>query len=468
MTEESISRIMARRVLSTKYEDLPTEVIHQAKRVLLDAVTNCLGGCSSDASVMAERMLRKLGGVSESTIIGSGIKLPCAHTAIINGTMLRYLDFMDTYAVPASPAPSGAHPCENIPGILAVAESAGTPAKDVITAIVLAYDLTARFCAAFATLPLHIKGWHHSTFGQYISPFIAGKLLGLDENQLVNAVGISGAHNMTLEIIDAPGEEYNMTKNIVYPFASASGIQAALLAREGFTGPEKVIEGAHGFVQTTVDGKCDVMKLTEYRTGYAVMDIIMKAHPVNILTAGVVDCTLSLVKDNLIRPQDIKQIRVQVSEETEAHTNDPVKRHPKNKESADHSTPFIVAMAIIEKEFTPSQYSPKWYADSFVNDLIDKVKMQANPEFENYMLLAAIVEIEMISGAKYKQRVDFPKGTSANPITDAELIEKFRSTVSRPVALMDSNRVDAIVKTIFDLERLGNIGQFMDLLRINR
>jgi 2-methylcitrate dehydratase len=464
----SISRKLARQVLNTKYEDLPEEVIHQAKRVLLDALANVLGGRLSDASLISERAFSLLEGVHESTVIGSGMQLPCTHAAVTNGVALRYLDFMDTYAVPVSPTPSGTHPCENIPAILAIAEREHLSGKDVITAVVIAYELTARFCEAFAGLPLSVRGWHHSTFGQYIVPLVAGKLMALNEDQLVNAIGISGTHNMTLEIIDSPGEEYNMTKNIVYPFSSASGIQAALLAKEGFTGPERIIEGENGFIQSTVDRKCDLGKFEEKRDSYAIMNIIMKAYPVNILTAGVADCTLSLVTDNCIKPEEVSQIKVQVSAETESHTNDPVKRHPKNKESADHRTPYIVAMAIKDKEITPSQILPKWFADPLVNQLIDRVHMEANPEFINILQLASIVEIEMFSGIKYRQRVDFPKGTSINPIPDSELIEKFRSTVTSPVKQMDSHHIDQIVQRVFDLESAGNISSLMDLLHVQR
>jgi 2-methylcitrate dehydratase len=459
-----ISHELATLVLDIKYDDLDESTRHQAKRVLLDGLANILGGCSSDAGRIVERTLKSLGGSPESTVIGSGIKLPCVNAAIINGTMLRYLDFMDTCAAMGPRGPQGAHPCENIPAILAVAEREHTNGRDAIAAIVAAYELTGRFCSAFARSPLAARGWHHSTFGQFIVPLVAGKLMGLDENQLVNAVGISGTHNATLEVVDSPGEEYNMTKNIVYPFAAASGIQAALLAKEGFTGPERVIEGEGGFAQSTVKRQCDLDKLRKNDGRPAIMDVIMKVHPVNILSGSVADCVLSLVQKNAIRAKDVVRVKVWVSAATEAHTNDPVKRHPKNKESADHSTPFIVAMAIIAKELTPSQYSPKYFADPLVNSLIDKVEMEADPEFKDQKFLGSKVEIELTSGAKFEERVDFPKGFITNPVSDDELIAKFRSITAQSGRQVDEQRIDQIVDAVFAFDELDDVGALMSLL----
>jgi 2-methylcitrate dehydratase len=160
--------------------------------------------------------------------------------------MVRYLDYNDLYVVPAGKWYVGVHPSDSIPGILAVGERMNSSGKDVITAIVLSYELSARFCHGATNPPLSKLGWNADTRGVYTTPLVAGKLLGLAEEQLENAVGISGCHGMILGILDTAAEEYSMTKNIRYPFTAHGGILAALFAKGGFTGPTTVIEGTGG------------------------------------------------------------------------------------------------------------------------------------------------------------------------------------------------------------------------------
>ncbi len=460
----SISRDLAKYVLNLRFQDLPKDVIHQAKRALLDTLACAIGGYLSESSQITLKVLTKLGDIEESTIIGCGKRVLCTHATVVNGVMVRYLDFMDTYGVPSPPVASGAHPCENIPSILAVGERNHVSGEEILTSIVAAYELTGRFCAAFAPVPLATKGWHHSTIGQYIVPLVVGKLMGLNVEQIVNAVGISGTHNVTLHIVDSSGEEYDMTKNIVYPFAAESGIVAAFLAQEGFTGPHRVIEGENSLVYSTVNRKCDLSKLTETSDAFRIMGIVMKAYVGDVTTQGLIDATLKLVIEHDIRPEDVKRVTAWVSTRCEEHTNDPVKRHPKNKESADHSSPYLIAMAITEREVGPSQFSPSRYNDPLVNQIIDKVHIEAFPEFDSFLLSAAIVEIETKRGANYQCRVDFPKGHPLNPLTDDELVYKFRSVATRPFKLMTARQIDKVVETVFNLDKLDDIGDLMQLL----
>ena len=236
------------------FDDLPEEVVHEAKRAVLDTIGCAIGGYPSKASQIVQNLSKELGGPKESTIIGSGLRTSCLNAILSNGVMVRYLDFNDTYLIPVGNLVLGNHPSEVIPTTFALGEREHINGKDVINTIVIGYELSARFndCAVtpHAEAPtIEAKGWNTDTRGAFIMPVVAGKLLGLSEEQMEHAIGISGSHNMILGILDATGEEYNMTKNLRFPRTAYGGVMAALMAQKGFTGPARVIEGNKGFVQ---------------------------------------------------------------------------------------------------------------------------------------------------------------------------------------------------------------------------
>jgi len=160
----------------------------------------------------------------------------------------------------------GIHSNELIPSTLAVGERQHANGKDVITAIALAYDLAARFIDASFAQNLHTRGWHYSAIAGFVVALAAGRLLGRSSERLADAMGLAGVHGLTLDIIDAQGEPYNMTKNIGLPQVAQIGIIAALLAQKGFTGPARIIEGNKGFVQTVLGGVYDREVLLEPRS----------------------------------------------------------------------------------------------------------------------------------------------------------------------------------------------------------
>ena len=186
----TVARKLANHVKAFEYDHLPGEVVHQAKRILVDALGCCIGAFEADATKIVHEVIRDLDGPEESTVIGSGLKTSCLNAALVNGVMVRYLDYNDLYAVPAGKWYVGVHPSDAIPGILAVGERTNCSGKALIAAIVLSYELSARFCHSATNPPLSRLGWNEDSRGVYIMPLVAGKLLGLSEEQLENAVGI--------------------------------------------------------------------------------------------------------------------------------------------------------------------------------------------------------------------------------------------------------------------------------------
>lgn len=454
----SISQKLARYARELTFEKLPEEVTHQTKRLLLDTLGCALGGYSSDASRIVQEVIKERGGPQEATVIGSGIKTSCVDAAMVNGVMVRFLDFNDVgYITIIPPVRTHAHPSEVIPGILAVGEKERCTGREVIAAIVTGYELSARFVDGITGAPMENRGWNNDTRASYIMPLVLGKLMGLTEEQMVHAVGISGSHNQILGILDAAAEEYTMTKNLRFPLATCGGILADLLAQKGFTGPPRVIEGHGGFIEAVLGGDYDVDKLVSNREKFSILNTAIKSVTADFTMHGHLTATLTLVKEHNIKPEDVASVRVTTSSRCAWHTADPVKRYPKNKETADHSSYYLTAIGIIDRAIGPGQFSPEKYNDPRVRELIDKVTVESSPEFEE-IRPAGGSEIMTKQGNSYSLKVTHPKGHPLNPMTDSEIEEKFRAMGAK---FMNEKQIKGVFDAIWNLEQMDDVTKLM-------
>ena len=448
---------LARYALGYTFADLPLDVVHQAKRLVLDTLGCAIGGSVSDASLAIQKMIQEFKGPREATVFGSGLKTSCLNATLANGAMARFLDYNDVlYIIPGRR--TGNHPSEIIPPVLALAERQHLSGKEAITAIVAGYDLSFVFLEA-VTGP-GMKGWEGDTRGAYIMPLIAGRLLGLTETQMENAVGICASCHSVMGILDAPEEEYTMAKNIRFPTMSYGGILAALLARKGFTGPARIIEGQDGFATLIMQGNYDPEKLKNPERRFAIREACIKSIVGDYSTHGYLAATLKLVNEHKIRPQDIAEVRIRTSKRCADHTTDPIKKFPRNKETADHSSYYLTAVAIADGRVGPEQFTPEKYQDPQIRELIEKISVQADPELDP-IRPAGISEIITKRGEQYSCRVDFPQGHARNPMTDGEIIDKFKALAGK---YMGEGQINRIVHMVFELDKIESIGRLNRLM----
>ncbi|MFQ5753475.1 MAG: MmgE/PrpD family protein, partial [bacterium] len=298
----SISRQIAKFSLKLRYDDLPSEVVHEVKRFLYDTLGCAYGGYSTPDVKIVKSIYTEMGGKPEATVIGSGEKMPAYNATFLNSLMVRALDFNDIYW---KQDPS--HPSDLIPVALAMGEGQQKSVQDVIVAIVLAYEFECRLCE-FSVPGIRERKWHHASLSQFVSPIVAGYLLDLNEDQMVHAIGISGCHNLTLGAVTAG--RLTMMKNTVDPLAAQSGVMAALMAQKGFTGTEEIFEGKEGFMQT-FGPDWDVEKLIGgLGRHFKIRDCSMKAFPTEALTHTHISTTLKVVTENDIQPEDIDSVTV--------------------------------------------------------------------------------------------------------------------------------------------------------------
>lgn len=453
---ENITYKMARFTRDLKYEDLSPETIDLTKRFLLDSTGCAYGGSKTeDVKIMLD-LYSDMAGKAEATVLNSSQKLPMVNAGLLNSLMIRALDYNDIYW---EQDPS--HPSDIIPAALSPAEVLHKSGKDVIVAIVLAYEWEQRLCE-FAIPGVRETKWHHATLTQIASPLVTGKILGLSEEQLVHAIGISACHNLTLGAVTAG--KLTMMKNTVDPLSTQAGILAALLAQKGYEGPEHVIDGKEGLVDTFVNNKFDLNIMTDgLGDSFRITKCSMKAFPTEALTHSPMSAVIKIMKSNNIDKKDVERVTIRTVARAADILSDPSKYDPRTRETADHSLPFCIAATIVDGTVTPESFKEEKIMDTELRSYLNKIKVVANPDYEKTFpeLKRAGVEIKTTDGNSFEIEVDYPLGDYREPMDDDTLYAKFDSMVTPETG---KEKRDKIVDAILNLEKLEDISDFTNLL----
>ncbi|MCR4405142.1 MAG: MmgE/PrpD family protein [Candidatus Acetothermia bacterium] len=456
----SLSRELAKFALKLEYEAIPEPARREAKRFLLDSLGCALAALELPDMRAAYRYIRALGGRRQATIIGYGAKTNLPNAALMNSLLIRALDYNDIYW---KQDPS--HPSDIIPAALAPAEFRGLSGKELIVGIVLAYELEMRMCLA-AHPGIREVGWHHASLTQFVSPVVAGRMLGLDEEQLVTAVGISGSSHFTLGGVVA--SRLTNMKNTADPLAVEAGVRAAMLAAEGYTGPEEVFEGKEGLFQVISNVKWDPQALLDgLGDRFMITECGYKAFPTEALTHQPITAALELAHEHRIEPHEVKEVLIQTTTRGADILSDPSKYRPTTKETADHSLPYCIAVAIAKGNVLPSDFEEKALKDPLVWELLPKIRVVADPEIDRLFprVKRAVVTITMQDGRSFRREEDFAKGEPERPLSDEELLTKFRANSERALSRA---RQEKLIQATLALEEFPDIREYVPLLMRER
>jgi 2-methylcitrate dehydratase len=440
---------------------LPEDLISLAKRCLLDTLAVTIGGYESPVYTIVSEWAREFGGRKESTVIGDGLMIPSSNASLVNGTMLRYLDYNDFYGGIDAHVRAGWHPSETIPAVLAVGESVHARGQDVLKGIIMAYEIGNRLLdvAGESTYSIGPKGIH--SLGCVVMPAAVGPFLGMNAQQIAHAIGTSGAM-VTLGILDAmPAEPNAMAKNTVYPLACWIGITAALWAKNGFTGPSGVFEGPKGLVSSVLGEQYDLDTLRRSLIlpwkRYSIRDTTFKMFPVESSSLAPVEGVFRLVTKHDLDPDDIQEIHIRASERCVIHDSDPHSFYSLNKESADHSLPFTVSTVVLEREIGPEQYTPQKLSNPKIPLIAEKIHLEIDSSIDN-TVGGADVEIKTATQGTFSISIKNCTGHPLNPMSDEDLKEKFLKMAKR---YMSTPKTHECIDLIYDLENQGDIGDFM-------
>jgi len=455
MMEKTISRKLSEFVFNLKYEDIDAESIRHAKRFLLDTLACALGGHRAEDCKISLGVIEGLGGNPESTLVATGFRTNAYMASLANALMVRVMDYNDIYW---KEDPS--HPSDIIPAALSVGEREGKTGKDLLMGIIIGHELEMRLCE-YVTPGIRERGWHHATLTQLVSPLVAGKMLDLDVDQLTNAVGISGCHNFTAGAVAAG--KLTMMKNTVDPMATQSGVLAALLAQKGYIGTEAIFEGKEGFCQQMGEGYKEEVLFDGLGKNFKIKDCSFKAFPTEFLTQSPVTAALKLVKEHDVNWEDIEEVTVHTIHRAVDILADPTKYHPTSKETADHSMPYCVGAALMDKMVTPLQFKEERIKDPKLIDFIQNIKVIADDDLEAEFpkLQPSVVDVKLKSGEVRSHRVDYAKGDPRETMSDDDLMDKFYGLTAD--FLSDDRRKD-IRETVYNLEKVATIAELMKKL----
>jgi len=457
MATKTLAHRLAEYACALRFEDLSKDVVHEVKRRVIDSLGCALGAWNEEPCVIARKVASDFSARQGSTIIGTNHKAPPDWAAFANGCCIRYFDYNDTYL-----SKEPAHPSDNISAALAVAESVGATGRELITAIALAYEVQCRFCDAAS---IRARGWDHVTYGTFSTALASAKLMKLDPKNTRHAVNIAGVAGAAMR--QARVGELSHWKGVAFATAARHGVFSALLARAGMTGPGPIFEGQMGFekqlgVSLGNVGEKFAVPFAKNNGGPASMILrtSIKFWPAEYHSQSAVEAALFL-RQQIGKGVEVKSMTIESHDASvDIIGSEPEKWKPETRETADHSLPYITAVALIDGEVTEKQFQPERFKDPKIWKFLENVKVERNAELSAMYpdAVANIVRVELADGRQLSKRVDYPMGHAKNPLKDTEVERKFFALVKPELG---ETRAKKIVDLVWKLDEATNVDELM-------
>jgi 2-methylcitrate dehydratase len=460
---KSLAHQLAEYANSLRFEDLSKETVHEVKRRVIDSIGCALGAWNEEPCVIARNVASEFSAKAGSTIIGTNHKAPPDWAAFATGCCIRYFDYNDTYL-----SKEPAHPSDNISAALAMAESLGVNGRELITAIALAYEVQCRLCDAAS---IRARGWDHVTYGAFSTALACARLMQLDPEKTRHAVNIAGVACAAMR--QARVGELSHWKGVAFANAARHGVYSASLARAGMTGPAPIFEGQMGFEKQLGVSLGNVGDLFVKRpnaanvnegTAAMILNTSIKFWPAEYHSQSAIEAALFLRKQ--IDVAEVKSVTIESHDASvDIIGSEPEKWRPETRETADHSLPYITAIALIDGEVTSKQFEPGRFADPAIWKFLENVKVERNAELSAMYpgAVANIVHVDLGGGRRLTKRVDYPLGHAKNPLKDSEVEGKFRSLVEPGLG---EKRAREIVDLVWKLDEAKNVSGLMQAMEM--
>ena len=439
---------LARFIIETNYDALPGAAIVAAKRAILDCLGVMIAGSQEPAGQIISSFVKKLGGTPNSGVVASGFHTSAPSAALANGTMGHALDYDDVGS------DSSGHPSVAIlPAILALGEELHVPGRLALTAFTLAVDIWGKL--PLSGMNPRGLGFHPTAiYGTLGAAVAAAKLLGLNIEEVQMVLGLAASH--------AAGMGRNrgtMTKPYHAGNAARSGVMAAMLVRDGFTATPGLLEGRFSFCEAFAGGAaCDLGKVTaKLGEPYYVVSpgLGVKKYPSCYITHRAIDAILHLDEKHQINPGDVASI---TAETGSMATNILTYTEPVNKLQGKFSMQFCLAIALLECKVGLGQVTDEKVNDPKVRELMKKISLSPKPE---PVADEDVVTVRLKDSTEFSCGVDRARGHAEIPLTNDELIAKYRECA---IAALDKDKVERSLELILDLEKVQKINQLMDTI----
>src|SRR5947207_931399 len=440
-------------VVQTKYEDLSDEARQQLKTRIMDALGCAFGALEGPPIKMLQAQLDDFGGNPLTTLIGGGKTAP-DRAALYNSALVRYLDYNDSYIAKNETC----HPSDNLGAVLAASEYALRNGREFLTALALAYQVQ---CRLSDVAPVRAKGFDHTTQGAYAVAAGVARALGLDLHGIANAIAISGTAYNALRVTRT-GSLSNW-KGLAYPNTAFGATHAAFLAMRGVTGPLEVFEGTKGLMDA-ITGRFELDWSQENLE--AVRRTSVKKYNAEFHSQSALEGMLELRAKHHVRPEEIEGIKIDIFD-VAYHIigggEEGDKQQVRTKEEADHSLPYMVAVALLDGDVSPAQYMSERIVREDVQTLLHKVTIQPDEAFSKRFPteMPCRIQITLKDGRTLAIEKQDYEGFYTHPMTWEKAVTKFERLAG---SFTSSAQRAAIIKIVAQLETKA-VAQLTELLR---
>lgn len=443
---------LAASIVRMTYDDLSEEALHQLKICTLDALGCAIGALEGQPIKMLRAQLEDFGGRPLVTLIGGGKTAP-DRAALYNSALVRYLDYNDSYIAKKETC----HPSDNLGAVLSASEYAHKSGKEFLTALATAYQVQ---CRLSDVAPVRAKGFDHTVQGAYAVAAGVAKALGLDQNGVANAIAISGTAYNALRVTRT-GSLSNW-KGLAFPDMAFGATHAAFLAMRGITGPLEVFEGNKGLMDA-ISGHFDLDWSQENLE--AVRRTSVKKYNAEFHSQSALEGVLELHAAYQMRPEEIESIGIDIFD-VAYHIigggEEGDKQHVRTKEEADHSLPYMVAVALLDGDVSPAQYVPERIAREDVQSLLRRVAIRPDEALSKRFPaeMPCRITISLKDGQTLRIEKQDYEGFYTRPISWQKAVAKFERLAS-PYTVAEQRA--SIVETVAHME-LKEVAQLTELV----
>jgi 2-methylcitrate dehydratase len=442
-SEKTQAEHLADFVVRAAYDDLSIRARHVLKAHILDALGCAIGALRAEPVARLRRQVDLFGGQPLATFIGGGRSAP-DRVALYNGALVRYLDFNDAFLAPGETC----HPSDNVAPVLAASEFAARDGKAFLLALAVAYQVQ---CRLSQVAPVRARGFDHTTQGAYAVAAGVAKALDLDSAQTAQAIAMSGTANNALRVTRTG--ELSHWKGLAFPFTAFAATETAFLAREGITGPREIFEGNKGFIEAisgpfTVDWDHEDLEL--------VTQTILKRYNAEIHSQSALEGILTLRAQSRLQPEDIERVEVDIFDVAYniiGGGEEGDKRLVRTKEEADHSLPYLLAVALLDGEVTPAQFAPERIRRDDAQRLLRRISVQPLPQLSEGFprLMPCRIVVTCQDGRVFEIQQNDYEGFRTRPMPWEHVVEKFNR-----LAAPNAERTvrDEIVEAVANLESI--------------
>jgi len=455
MKNESLIEQLADWVVSFDAGKIPPDVAAQAKHLLLDTLGCALAAHNEDAFQAASATINEIDGAAHCTVIGSNERTSLPNAVLLNGALIRSLDLNDIYMGPGQTG----HPSDTLAVALSVAESERSTGEELLAAIVLGYEIYGRL----ADLAEHGTAWDYVTLSGLVAPAMAGRLMKMNRAVLAHALAIGVAQGHTLAGVRSG--QLSGAKNLANALNTSRALLATLLAKHGVTGPMQILDGPRGFAAAVYGGADLTALVRPAAPPFRIMDTSIKAFPC-VGTAQTIAAAAVQAHGLAQNPAEIATVKIRLADVplVKRQLQDDERRHPRTRETADHSFYYLAAAGILDGDISVDSFKRRRWRDDDLTAFMQRIEISTDAGLNEHLpgTFPCVMELIFGSGSKKTVEMIHAPGSLKKRMTQSQLEGKFRQNAA---ARLSATKQDQVIQWVTSCGPASQVTALMESLR---